>query len=70
MKNMTNIGKSNTQVSNESSKRDRQNITLKILTWLNLTDKNKFKSSFKTHSQIVLKFSSWAGEKDENSLPS
>lgn len=54
MKNMTNIGKSDIQISNESSKWDLQNIILKLLTWLNTTDKKKFKFSFKTHSQIVL----------------
>jgi len=56
MKNMTNIGKSNLQISNEPSKWDLQNIMLKILTCLNITDKNKFKFSFKTHSQTVLFF--------------
>lgn len=68
MKNMTNIGKSNIQISNDSSN-GSSNIMLKILTWLNITHKNKLKFSFKTHSQIVLKLSSWAGEKDENSFP-
>lgn len=60
MKNMTNIGKPNIQISNESSKCDLQNSMLKILTWLNITDKNKFKFNFHANCQIVLKFSSCA----------
>lgn len=55
MQNLTNIDKSNNQILNKFLKQDLQNIMLnKILTRLNITDKNKSKFSFRS----TFKFSS------------